>query len=54
MVVAVVVGILWLMEGEKGKEDGTWSLLGAEVSHLEMRRGCCRAPRAFHRVSSLS
>lgn len=20
----------------KGKEDGTWSLLGAEVSHLEM------------------
>ena len=47
MVVAVVVGIPWLMEDEKGKEDGTWSLQGAEVSHVEMRLGCCRVPRGI-------
>ena len=45
--VAVVVGIPWLMEDEKGKEDGTSSLQGVEVSHAEMWLGCCRVPRGI-------
>ena len=43
----MVVGIPWLMEGEKGKEDGAWGLKGAEVRHTEMRWGCCRVPRGI-------